>query len=446
MTTSATLPEPRRRPPRLFWLLLGLAAVFFLVGLLAWGYALYTTHGPAPALWARPWEMPEPERISPGLAVWSLSGVEPDQVYRHAMADDQLDTVAAMTLLTPRLDPEQRLGWIHVLAQRFAKADREADARVFLQDASDLAMLLPGLPDAQRANMLLDVAATWASLGEEEKARWTLEQVLVLAQSSPYLGKSIRKALFVQLGERYTQLGDEARGEAIAAIPVLEEGLLEPNGIALDTLTVPPIRPDSLEALIRQREAAAQAYVEDWSRGGGEAGAGATRTLENALIDEDLGRTVFYDNILAREDIPPNERLQVLFDRVQWRAIRYRAASRLYGASITPSWEAQRLDMGVALRDAIWDLHNQSTVWVASLAEANQPEARVAVDRLVVSWAAIGLYVGANQEVLVEALNQDIAALPRAGVFPRGRIEKDRLRIELFYKPAGEGARPAPAE
>lgn len=103
------------------------------------------------------------------------------------------------------------------------------------------------------------------------------------------------------------------------------------------------------------------------------------------------------------------------------------------------------MDLGIALRDAIVDLHNQSTVWVASLPEDQQLEARAAMDRLVFSWAAIDLYVGANLELLSNAMNQDIAALNATGVFPRAIVEDGRARIELFYKPpspAGDISQP----
>ncbi len=436
MSDAAPLPDPKRRPPPIFWALIVLLAALLLVGLGSLAYYAHLTYGPAPALWASPWEMPEPERIAAGLAVWSLAGAEPTKVYQHAMAGDELDTVAALTLLTPRLPSGQRLGWLEVLAQRYALASREADARIFLRYTTDLAMLLPDIDDQLRADMLVQAATTWRTLGDEEQARWSLEQALTLAQYSPYLTKPVRKQLFLDIGDQYIQLGDAARGQAVAAIPVLTEGVPQPpDAFLTPVLNVYPERPASLEKLISEREAAAQAYVDDWKQREGQAAAGVTAMLENRLLDEDLGRNVFYDEALSREDIAADERARVLFDRVAWRAIRYRAASRLYGASITPRWEQERMDLGIALRDAIVDLHNQSTIWVASLPEDQQSEARAAMDRLVFSWAAIGLYVGANLELLSDAMNQDIAALHATGVFPRAVIEDGRARIELFYKP-----------
>ncbi len=435
MTDAAPLPDPKRRLPPIFWVLIVLLVALLAVGIGSLAYYARLTYGPKEALWAEPWDMPEPERINAGLAVWSLAGTEPSKVYQHAMAGKELDTVAALALLTPRLPSGQRLGWLDVLAQRYAPIEREADARVFLRYTTDLAMLLPDIDDQLRADILLKAAEEWRALGEEENARWTLEQTLVLAQYSPYLTKPARKQLFLDIGDQFVQLGDSARGQAVAAIPVLTEGVPQPPVSTLTSvLSRYPERPPSLEKLIADREAAAQAYVDDWNQRGGQAAAGVTSFLNNRLVDEDLGRDAFYDEVFSRESLAPDEQTRALFDRIEWYAIRYRAASRLYGASITPDWEAKRMDLGIALRDAIVALHNRSNDWVASLPADQQPEARVAMDRLIFSWAAIGLYVGANVDLLSDTMNQDIAALNATGVFPRSTVENGRARIELFYK------------
>ncbi len=436
MPDAAPLPDPKRRPPPIFWVIIVALAALLALGIGSIAVYVRATYGPTPALWANPWEMPQPERISAGLAVWSLAGTKPSTLYQYAMAGEELDTVAALALLTPRLPSGQRLGWLDVLAQRYAPIHREADARVFLGYATDLAMLLPDIDDQLRADILLDAANAWRGLGEKDRARWTLEQALTLAQYSPYLAKPARKQLFLDIGEQYVQLGDSARGRAVAAIPVLTEGVPQPQTATLTSVIgVAPEYPPSLLNLISERENAAQAYVDDWNQRGGQAAAGVTAFLNNRLVDEDLGREVFYDEAFSRENLSPDERTRVLFDRIEWYAIRYRAARRLYGASIAPQWEARSLDLGIALRDAIVALHNDSNEWVASLPAEQQPQSRVAMDRLIFSWAAIGLYVGANLEQISDTMNRDIAALNAAGVFPRAILEKGRARIELFYKP-----------
>lgn len=443
MSDAAPLPSTQRGQPPIFWILIGLLMVLVIVGIGSIAYYVKLTYGPTPALWEHPWDMPEPERISAGLAVWSLAGAPSDRVYREAMAADELDTAAALALLTPNLSANQRLGWVEALANRFIAAGRQPDARVFLQDTADLAMALPDLPDYLRAQILIQASEGWGELGDKEKARWALSQALVIAQFSPELNPSLRKNLLNDIGKRTIALGDTARGEAISAIPVLTYTPTAPPEFPLDSLLQKPLAyPEGIVSLQQERQQAAQHYVDDWSQRGGQAAAGAARLLEAALVNEDLGRQVFYQDQFAREDLAGDDRVRVIFDQVEWLAIKYRAASGLYGAPLVAEWTANRTDIGIALRDSIVALHNAMNEYVATLPEERSPAGKVAMDRLIMGWAVIGLYAGANLNVITDALNQDIAAWDVSGVFPRAQVRGDRIEIELFYKeqtpPAGQ--------
>jgi hypothetical protein len=379
--------------------------------------------------------MPEPQLISPGPAVWSLAGTPPDLVYRQAMAADELDTAAAATLLTPNLPANQRLGWVNVLAHRFIPGKRQADARVFLQYTADLAMVLPDLPDHLRAQILMQAAEGWAELDEKETATWALEQALIIAQFSPELTPALRKNLLTDIGEQTIQLGDVARGQAISAIPVLDYGVTPPHAFPLDPILQQPLAyPEAINNLQKERQQAAQFYVDDWSQRGGVASAGAARALENSLIDEDLGRQVYYRDQYAREDLEGDARARVIFDQVEWLAIKYRAASGLYGAPLVPQWQESRSDIGIDLRNSIVALHNEMNAYTATLPEDQQPAGKVAMDRLIMGWTVIGLYVGANLDVITDGLNQNIADWNVTGVFPRAEVRGGRIHIELFYK------------
>ena len=435
MSDAAPIPAVRRRPPPIFWALLILLVILLLVGIGAIATYIKISYGPTAALWEDPWDMPEPALVSSGLAVWSLAGTPPDLVYRQSMAAEELDTAAALTLLTPNLPSNQRLGWMNVLAHRFIPVERKADARVFLQYTADLAMVLPDLPDYQRAQILLQTAEGWAELGEKENAAWALKQALVIAQFSPELPPALRKNLLTDIGEHYIQLGDIGRGQAVSAIPVLDYVAAPPLAFPLDPILQKPLAyPEAINNLQSERQQAARFYVDDWNQRGGGASAGAIRSLENRLIDEDLGRQVYYQNEYAREDLSGDDRARVIFDQVEWLAIKYRAASGLYGTPLVSNWTAERPAIGVALRDAIVALHNQMNAYVATLPAEQQPAGRVAMDRLIMGWTVIGLYVGANLDVITDALNQDVAAWNATGVFPRAEVRGDRVHIELFYK------------
>jgi hypothetical protein len=356
------------------------------------------------------------------------------------MAADELDTAAALALLTPNLPANQRLGWVEALSHRFIAAERQTDARVFLQYTADLAMTLPELPDYQRAQILIQAAEGWEELGDEERARWAISQALVIAQFSPELNPSLRKNLLNDIGKRTIALGDAARGEAISAIPVLDYAPTAPPEFPLDPILQKPLTyPEGIITLQQERRQAAQSYVDDWSQRGGQAAAGAAKLLEAALVNEDLGREVYYQNQFAREDLAGDDRARVIFDQVEWLAIKYRAANGLYGAPLVAEWRQNRTDIGIALRDSIVALHNAMNEYAASLPEDSAPAGKVAMDRLIMGWTVIGLYAGANLNVVTDALNQDIAAWDAGGVFPRAQVRGGRIEIELFYKePAPE--------
>ena len=435
MPDAAPIPAARRRPPPIFWALVTLLIILLIIGIGAIAAYIKISYGPTAALWKNAWDMPEPERISPGLAVRSLAGTPPDLVYRQAMAAEELDTAAALTLLTPNLPANQRLGWVNVLAHRFIPTERQADARVFLQYTADMAMVLPDLPDYLRAQILMQTAEGWAELEEKENASWGLEQALVIAQFSPELPPALRKNLLTDIGEQYIRLGDVARGQAVSAIPVLDYAITLPPAFPLDPILQKPLAyPEAINNLQLERQQAAQFYVDDWSQRGGEASAGAARNLENSLIDEDLGRQVYYQDQYAREDLSGDDRARVIFDQVEWLAIKYRAASGLYGTPLVANWTAERPAIGATLRDAIVALHNQMNAYVATLPEEQQPAGRVAMDRLIMGWAVTGLYVDANLDVITDAMNQDIAAWNVTGVFPQAEVRGDRVYIQLFYK------------
>lgn len=435
MTTATPVPDKRRYPP-LFWGVLILFLLLLGVGIGATWHFINARMGPPPAMWSQPWRMPEPQRINSGLAVWSLAGASPEDVYRQAITTDEFDAAAAMTLLTARLPSAQRLGWIQALARQAIADDRPRDASVFLNHTSGLTLLLTTMKDYQRAQRLIDVADGWLDLGDKNASRNALEQALTIAQFSTEMSRPVRKKLLSDLASHYIKLGNAARGQAISAIPVVDSPIIEPQGYLLDPLLLtPPVYSSDVENARQIRQQAARAYVDDWNQRGGTAAGGAVRTLENALIDEDLVRQGFYESQLQRSAADVSaETLQLRFDQINWLAIKYRVASGLYGASLVANWEAEHLTIATSLDDAFQALHSELTIYVTSLPAEQQAAARVAVDRLMLEWAMIGLYSDADLGALTDALNQDIAAWPAVGVFPRATMQDDRIQIDLISR------------
>ena len=437
MSDAAPLPSPQRRPPPIFWISIILLVLLLAVGISALVAYARLSHPPEVAQWQDPWQMPEPERISAGLAVWSLTGAPAELVYRQALATDHLDTAAAQTLLSLKLPDNQRLGWLSVLAHRFAGAQRLPDARIFTRHSANAAMLMPDLPDSVRVRALMQAAENWADLDDREQALQTLEQALVIAQFSAELSPPQRKQTLTQIGQQVLALGETARGQAISAIPVLDYAPASPSAFSFTPLlTQSPNFPETLNQLVLARQQTAQRYIEDWEKRGGVASAGATRELAASLIDEDLARKTFYRDQLSQEDLSPEARVILLLDQSNWLLLRYAIANQLYGASIVPNWEAERPAIRNTLNDSLNALNDALGQYETTLPAAEQPAASMARARLLTTWAVLGLLPDADMQALSQQLEQAAASAPPEHIYLRLTLQKDHPHIELFYLPA----------
>jgi hypothetical protein len=188
----------RRRLPPIFWVLVALLALLLLVGVGSIGYYIFLTVDTGKTEEVTDiWSDLDATAISPGLAIWALTDIEPEQIYRQAMANDELASATAMALTTANLPNTQRLGWLTVLARRHASAGDKATARHLLDLAADIAILEPTLADYRRAETMLDVAREWSAMGESEKARKQLDQATLITQRSDTLSPPIRQQILI---------------------------------------------------------------------------------------------------------------------------------------------------------------------------------------------------------------------------------------------------------
>jgi len=442
MSNTANISSQKRHTPVLFWILIAVAALLLIFGI---GSIVYyftssssTGRGSAKALWQDPWNMPEPERITSGLAVSSLAGLPPTYVFGQEMAVNDLDTMAASALLQPNLPANLRLGWLDTLAHRFVlEKNRAADARVFLQYTADLAMVLPDLPDYRRAEILIETAKGWGKLKEPDKEIWALDQALTIAQYSPQLSPALRKNLLNEISLYYKHdLENSARSQEINAIEVPETEPVPPAASVLETFRLNPlVYPPDIDAVVKERQQAAQRYVDEWTLNGGKVAAETTQNLGSKLVAEDMALQGYYPSELGRTDAGSDYPARVLFDEIDSLARKYRASGKLYGVSLVPDWENDRTNIGVSLRDSIVSLHNELNKLVSDMPAEAQPDNRVNIDRLVMGWTILGLYVGADKNVITDTLNNDIAALSTPGVYPRATVQEDgTITFELFNK------------
>ncbi len=384
------------------------------VGVAFIGYGLYLATAAGQPPWARsldfdvPWDALRPERILSGLAASTLAGSTPELLYQQAMAADSVETVASEAVAASYLPETQRMGWLTVAARRYALAGEKERASEFYQSAADLSVLQPNLTDSQRAESLLAVAQGWVALEEPESARDLLEQVSLIAERSLIIEAPVRKHLLDEVGRLYDALGDANAARAARALPA--DAPAEAFTPSLDPLAQiqavgPPAFPPAVADSTARRRAAAQAFVTSWAERKGEVAPGVLSQLESALLDEDLLRSAYYQTQLQDVSSSPLERARVQWDQASWLAMKHRAASDLYGATLVANWKAELPAIRQATHDAFSQAEELLRKHIETLAPDQQAEATYNLYREALMWGLLGLYPDPDLVFLANAMN-----------------------------------------
>ena len=434
-------PRSRRRLPPIFWILVMLLALLLFVGIGSIGYYILLTvdTGQTEEL-TDVWGVLDPAAITPGLAIWTLTDIESDQVYRQAMANDDLASATSVALTTPDLPDTQRLGWLLVLARRYAIIGNRTTARRLLELAADIAILEPELADYQRAEALVDVAQQWSDLGEDKQARKMLDNATLITQKSTTLSPPLRQQILGGIAAVYASLDDF---EAARAIEALSSG-----GLPTATITKPPDPlaplnnelgyPDDLARDIARRKAEAQAFVDSWIASGGQVSRGQVLALEAALIDEDIRRTAFYQQQLSDEALGVQQRALVLWDQAQWLIIKRRIADGLMGISLVPNWEAERPAIRQTLHDVFVELQLALTDSITLMLSQQQRYFFKSSFESSANSKQNGLYPDADQIFLGNAMNDAVAQWPEdPGIVPVAIID-EAGEVTFGLAPAGQ--------
>ncbi len=423
-------PRRRRRRPPIWWITIVALGLFVLVGLGSLGYYAYLTlRPPSNTAGSSPWDSLVPAQILPGPAVALLAGVNQEKIYRETMAVDAIETATAQAIANADLSEVQRLGWLAVLARRYALQGDQDRASELYQLAADLALLAPELGDHQRADTLLSVASGWHLLGQKEKASDVLAQVKLIARQSPQLEPPVRRQLLESAARLHDRLGDLESARRTRALPA--ESPSQPVTPPLDPLHQikslgPPDYPQTIINAEAVRRAQAQAFADGWIGREGEVAKGQTQALERALLDEDLVRSAFYDQKLADVTLPPLERARVQWDQILWLIIKHRAASDLYGLALVPGWTADQIAIRQSVQDAFGRMSDLISQHLQTLGPEQQGQASYNYYRHALLAARIGLYPDAGQVFLANAMNDALLRWQQAtGLAPIAVIEKD---------------------
>jgi tetratricopeptide (TPR) repeat protein len=351
----------RSSPNKLVWILLGLAAAFLFVAVVfAAIYFLLQRQPSIPTAWRDPISGVLPAQVSPEFALYPLAGALPLETVDAAMASGDLETAYATLVFGLEASDAQRMGRLILLGRQFAAADKQERAGDCYRQVVDLAVLAPGLTDPARADALLNAGQGWAAIGQDSEALSALDQVDTIALQSPYLQMAQRRDLLAALEPIYRDLGaDEAAQACRQKIVEWDQGVhLPPPSTALKLpalpLTEQPVSSAEVGALEEARRQAAYALLQGLP-GGGDPPANLVSALAEALKAEDTAKVALYQQELAATS-QPSRRIDVDWHLIRWLTIRYQVASRAFGLSIVPEWEAAAPDVKSALSTAYEDL------------------------------------------------------------------------------------------
>ncbi len=361
----------------LIWILLAAAAFLLFVALVAVVLFLVLRQSQDESLgWQDPVSEIVPDEITPDLALYPLAGASALETIDSALANGDLETAYAGLVFGLDLSAEQRSGRLIILGRKFSEAEQAERAARTYQQVYDLAILNPWLTDAARADALLASGKGWTEAGYSAEAIGAFDQVYALAAQSPYLQMANRRELLVTLGAAYRDLGEAGRAEACRQqvirldqeshlLPALPAQLPEmPGGERL-------VSSPDVGTLEEARRQAAYALIQTVPAGGdGEPPLGAVQDLSLALQDEDGAKLALVQEELAATT-QPSRRIDVMWEKIRWLTLKYRVATRGYGLSVVPEWEAQAAAIQSELSKAYEDLFFNYEDLVTALPDAS---------------------------------------------------------------------------
>ncbi|NIV36815.1 MAG: hypothetical protein GWN58_47490 [Anaerolineae bacterium] len=360
---------------RTLWILLAVVGILIVVVVASVVIISLLRQQPQTTGWQDPITAILPEAVAADLALYPLAGAAELDTVDAATDNGDLETAYATLVFGMDLSDAQRIGRLILLGERFAGAEKPERAALTYQQITDAAVLSPVLNDPARADALLASGRGWAALDEEDRALEAYDQVYLIAVQSPYLQMANRRDLLSALETAYRDLGaDERAEESRGAIIELDQ----------QTTPHPPVSPGEVPDLLQgesvisspevgaleeERRQAAYALLDPLSAGS-EPPADLVAALAQALQAEDAAKLALYQQELD-STTQPNKRIGVNQQLVNWLMLKYKVASRGFGISLVPEWEAGLADIQSELSKAWEGLFFDYEDLVTSLPDAS---------------------------------------------------------------------------
>jgi hypothetical protein len=443
---------------RLIWILLAVVAFLVLVAVVS-GVLYLLMQQPVSVVldWQDPIAGIIPEEIAPEWALYPLWGASELETIDTTISYGELETAYAALVFSLDLSDAQRAGRLILLGSKLAESDYPQRAARAYQQIYDVAVLSPRLNDPARADALLATGKGWAEIEQDAQALNAYDQVYTLAVRSPYLQMAHRRDLLTVLEIAYHDLGDSEMADACRAqIIEWEQGANlppparseEPPELPQGEGVVSSAEVGELEAARRQAAGELVQVLLD----GGQPPPELVASLAQALQAEDSAKLALYGQSLEGTT-QPGKRIDVHWQLIRWLTIKYQVASRGFGLSIVPEWEAQVTEIQSALSKAYEGLFFDYEDLVTALPDASlMGPGSYQVRRLMTLSGQLGQYPNYPAQQMADKLRDAAMALIAAGAVDQLYVdvvaEEEGLRgdgLRHFLNPADQYAQPAQA-
>ncbi|HEX7592963.1 MAG TPA: hypothetical protein VF429_02225, partial [Anaerolineae bacterium] len=295
-----------------------------------------------------------------------LTGMAPADALNAALDGASYENAYALIAYDPLLENPARIGALLQLGSHYAAAKQTRKAASCYQAATLLATLTPALADPAREDTYLQASAGLRALGATDTARMLIDQAYLVAEYSPALRRETRARRLNQVADAYTALG--ANALATQAQTKADAALTEPTESATAGARAPftpvigklPVSAE-VDQLTQRRIAAANQLIGDLTTNPPKTAADwpkdSVNQLGDALVEEDNARQAYYDQQFALAKDPAVQ-IALERDKINWLALKYRAARGAFGTDLVPAWSKDAKTIAADWNDA-WSQFDQ---------------------------------------------------------------------------------------
>lgn len=424
-------PAPRAPRARRRWLEVLLLAGFLLsvvAGLIALAVLWSLSQRPATPPAAAAFDLLEPERVQPGLAVRALAGDPPAALAAQAIRAGELPTAAALLLFDAQTEGSARAALWRRLGQALQAQGEDAKAALAHRQLLAAGKLDLELHSLERSQSLIQAADGFLAAGDLAAARAAATQARRVVAQSPDLLPAQRSQLLGTLKPVVAQL--DAPSLAAEVDDLLRNPFLDPGGVLLTStwasLSAAPPADALLDAAVAARQQAARDLADRQVLTNGSDVAPEVERLGGALLAEDQVRAQRAQAINA-QSISLQQQLGLLIEQRHWRALKLQVANRAFGLTLVPQWEAN----AEALRQELAANAGSIGTVAAALAAAQPTPLEQNLLRAEAGYRAalqseLGLSPSADNNRIADELRIAATELERLGVV---------LALPIAYEP-----------